>query len=553
MTCSSTPRESGDPPHSSCDGTALDALLDEKPKGHAEATRLVSLMDGAQFFHSPSGDAFATVDVEDHQETLQIRSGGFKSLLIHRYYRDCERASSTQAIYEAVNLFAARATCDGPEVPVFIRVAQHGSAIYIDLGGPDWKAVQITAAGYEGVSRSPVKFYRARGMAPLPEPQEGGHLSQLREFVNATDDDLVLAIAWLLASLRPTGPYPVLVISGPQGSAKTTLTKILRELLDPSTVTVRAEPKDIRDLMIAMKNAWCLALDNLSSLPRWLSDALCRLSTGGGHATRQLHTDFDEVLFEAQRPCMLNGIEELATRSDLLERSLVLNLPAIPDRHRRSEAELWQSFNLNRPRLLGALYHAISVALANPHVHLEHRPRMADFAEWVVAAEGACPWPKGEFLKVYRENREDAKRLAVDASPVVVPIRRLLTECKTWKGTATELFGTLTSSVDDTVRRGTAWPKSVRALTGILRRLQPDLPVAGIEVAFDRATTSDRTRLIALKRANCSVAQSSACTDVAATCFEADELRRSDDEAEDDLGDLDDPDDSDCRSNPNPF
>src|SRR5207237_3972573 len=119
-----------------------------------------------------------------------------------------------------------------------------------------------------------------------------------------------LSASWLVATLRPTGPYPILVSHGEQGSAKSTLVRVLRSLVDPNTAALRTTPRDERDLVIAATNGWLIALDNLSHLPDWLSDALCRLATGTGFATRELYTDGEESLFVAQRPIVLDGIEE---------------------------------------------------------------------------------------------------------------------------------------------------------------------------------------------------------------------------------------------------
>src|SRR5579872_5121171 len=181
------------------------------------------------------------------------------------------------------------------------------------------------------------------GDGGAPHPGSGGKLDALRPFVNTpTDADWVLLASWLVAALSARGPYPVLVLHGEQGSAKSTTARVLRALVDPSTVPLRSEPKEARDLMIAAKHGWMLAYDNLSHLVPWLSDAICRLSTGGGFGTRQLYTDEDEILFDAMRPVIIDGIEELATRGDLLDRSIILRLPPIPDNRRRPEADFWQ-------------------------------------------------------------------------------------------------------------------------------------------------------------------------------------------------------------------
>src|SRR5207249_4156298 len=161
------------------------------------------------------------------------------------------------------------------------------------------------------VSDYPVKFRRSPGMRGLPTPERRGRLEDLRRFIRSSDSDWLLIATWLLSTLRPSGPFPVLIVHGEQGSANSTTSRILRAMVDPATASLRSEPRDARDLMIAATNGWILAIDNLSRLPLWLSDALCSLSTGGGFATRALYTDGDEKTFEPQRPTILNGIDEV--------------------------------------------------------------------------------------------------------------------------------------------------------------------------------------------------------------------------------------------------
>ena len=100
------------------------------------------------------------------------------------------------------------------------------------------------------------------------------------------------------------------------------------------------------------------AFDNVSALQPWLSDALCRLATGGGFGTRRLRTDQDEVLFDGARPIILNGIEDVVTRPDLADRAMFLTLEPIPEERRRPEAEFWAAFEAERPDILGALLDA---------------------------------------------------------------------------------------------------------------------------------------------------------------------------------------------------
>src|SRR3984893_11288930 len=219
-------------------------------------------------------------------------------------------------------------------------------------------------------------------MKPMPIPVSGGSVDTLRSFLNVQSDaDFVLVVAWALACLRDRGPYPVIVLSGEQGSAKSTFSAILRALLDPNTAPLRALSREDRDLFIAASNGHVLAFDNVSNLPAWISDTLCRLATGGGFAVRQHYSDQDEVLFDAARPVILNGIEEIVTRPDLADRAVFLTLQPMPEERRRPEQELWAAFEAERPRILGVLLDAAAKGLKRlSETRLEKLPRMADFA-----------------------------------------------------------------------------------------------------------------------------------------------------------------------------
>src|SRR5205807_3190212 len=233
---------------------------------------------------------------------------------------------------------------------VNIRVAEHAGRLYLDLADEDWRAAEIGADGWRVLGCPPVRFGRAPGMLPLPVPERGGSIEALQSFLNISDqNDFVLVVAWLLAALRSSGPYPLLAISGEQGSAKTVLSKMLKALVDPNAAPVRALPREERDLMIAANNGYLLAFDNLSGLPVWLSDALCRLASGGSFAVRQLYSDDEEVLFEAARPILLNGIEEVISRPDLGDRAIFPILAPIGEVQRRPENELWREFEIERP------------------------------------------------------------------------------------------------------------------------------------------------------------------------------------------------------------
>jgi hypothetical protein len=257
----------------------------------------------ASLFHTATGTAFIDIEIEGHREAWPVRGKQLRAWLRRRHYEETGGALAGEAIRSMVDLLEARSQFDAPERTVHVRVAEHEGRIYSDLADKEWRAVEITPDEWRVIGSPPVRFKRAAGMLPLPVPQRGGSIHALAPFLNLpTASDFVLTVAWLLATLRPSGPYPLLAVAGEQGSAKTTLTKILRALVDPNAAPARSLSREERDLMIAANNGHVLAFDNLSGLSSWLSDAFCRLASGGSFALRQLFTDEDEILFHATQP-----------------------------------------------------------------------------------------------------------------------------------------------------------------------------------------------------------------------------------------------------------
>ena len=329
-------------------------------------------------------------------------------------------------------------------------------------------------------------------------PVPGGSVEMLRSYLNVkTDADFVLVVAWVLACLRDRGPYPVMVLSGEQGSAKSTFSAILRALFDPNTAPLRALPREDRDLFIAASNGHLLCFDNVSGLPAWISDTLCRLATGGGFAVRQLYSDQDEVLFDATRPVILNGIEDIVARPDLADRAIFLTLEAIPEERRRPEDALWEEFKARRPSILGALLDAIVEGLRRlPETHLPKLPRMADFALWASACESAL-WPTGTFWSAYGGNRDEAVEGVIEADPVATAVRAFMAGRAVWTGTASDLLGNLSAAADERIAKAKTWPENARALSGRLRRAATFLRKIGIETSFAREGRG-RTRIISI-------------------------------------------------------
>jgi hypothetical protein len=484
--------------------TDKDPAESGREEKESQPTTLIRLAGEATLFHDRDRRAYAVVSINGHREVHPILSPGFRLWLKHQFYNSEGKPPSAQAFQDALDVIQARAVFDGKEESVHVRVAGEADRIHVDLGSDDWKIVEITPNGWSVRSDAPIRFRRPSGLRPLPDPKRGGTIHELQKFVNCHERDFVLIVSWLAWALRPIGPYPALVLTGEQGSAKSSLARVLRRLIDNHMSLIRAEPRDARDLMISASNGHVIALDNLSSIHPWLSDALCRLATGGGFATRTHYTMDDETYLDAQRPIILTGIEDVVSRGDLIDRCLNIHVPAIDPKKRRTEKAFWVDFDGAAPRLLGALLDLIANAMRIlPQVSLDPLPRMADFALFGEAVSRAMGNDPNVFADTYRNTRTAANEAAVEDSVVAGEIQKLVPDPNDdWKGSAKELLARLAESAGEKVvekeMKSRTWPKSPHGMAGLLRRLAPSLRVIDIQVDFGERT--NERRLITIRR-----------------------------------------------------
>ena len=310
-----------------CRVSELDRALNGGDQSHV----LIELAQtGARLYRTPQGQCFARVVIDGHEETMFLRGSAFRQWLTQKFHQHTGSAPRSDAMRGALDTLDAQSRA-ATIAEVHTRVAEKDGNVYLDLCDDEWRVVEVTALGWRIVQQPPLFFRRAPGMTALPVPEQGGSIELLRPFLNvASASDFVLVVSCVLSWFRSSGPFPVLVLTGEHGSAKSSFTRNVRLLSDPNVVGLRSLPRNEQDLFIAASNGHVIAFDNVSDLPNWLSDTLCRLATGGGFATRQLFSDQDEVLIDAIRPIILNGIGEVVSRPDLSDRSLFIHLPLVP-------------------------------------------------------------------------------------------------------------------------------------------------------------------------------------------------------------------------------
>ena len=467
---------------------AIAQKVDESPvllDGKAPAKTLADI----EVWKTPDGEPYATLRLDGHFEHWPIASAAFKKFLSYQHYQETGKMLSQSAFDDQRRTYEGQALYDGEVHPVFNRIGTLGRTLYLDIGDVSWKAIAINSEGWQVIDHPPARFTRARSMQPLPMPAtSGGDINLLRPFLNtANEADFQMLVAWLIGCFHPKGPYPILILNGEQGSAKSTTARVLRNLIDPANPIARSAPNSEQDLVIAAKHNHVLAFDNLSTIKPMMADAFCRIATGGGFGTRKLHTDSEEMLFSATRPCLLNGIPDLAGRPDLADRAIVVSLPVIAPTDRAFEGEFNKALDAQMPLILAGLLDAVSIALANlTSVRLTERPRMADFAKWVCSAEPALGWTQGAFLEAYAANRDNGDRATVEGNPVGLAILKLMQDEVRWTGTMTELKTTLRNRYPLLTDDHYSFPRQENKLSAAIRRIMPPLRRMGVAISFGR-------------------------------------------------------------------
>ena len=455
---------------------ASESDSDDQAKKSA-ATRLVEIAEQHyRFGVSPDGEVFAIP--RSGPEVVVMLRGNQQSLrgrLARRYFTETRRAAPQQALTDALAVVDGLAQEAKPQ-RLYMRVAQAHGSHFIDLGDSTGRAIEIASDGWAVIDAPPVLFKRTALTSDLPEPARGGDLDELWALLNVDGDDVPLLAAWLVAALFDDIAHPVLSLFGEQGSAKTTTQRTLTACIDPSPVPTRKPPRDADSWTTAAAGSWVVGIDNISTVPDWLSDSLCRASTGEGDVRRRLYTDGDFHVVAFRRCVTLNGIDLGALRGDLTERLLPINLQRIPDNQRKGDAELARVWSDAHPRIFGALLDlAAGVVGRLPSVHLESKPRMADFATILAAVDQELGT---EGLDQYIGKQRSMARDSLTADTFIQAMQENLHGG--FKGTAAELLDRLT--VDHPPK---GWPATARQATQQLRRQAPSMRKAGWTIDDD--------------------------------------------------------------------
>lgn len=461
---------------------ALAACQNATDPGEEELSQSSQLVQFIKEHYMIFRDNNKSVFVADLQtaEIFSIDSRSFRDALVAGFYADKGKAARDYATKEALSVIAGIGRRGKDVRQVNIRVGVETASYFLDLATPgEGRAISLEPRHWKVVDNPTAMFIRPESMQPLPEPIGSNNLDSLWPLVNIPTNQQLLIIAWLVECLRPDTPFPVLELLGEQGSAKSTTQKILRRLIDPNGCDLRATPKSSQDVFVSAGVCHLLSVENVSHLPVPIQDAFCTVATGGGFATRKLYSDADEIVIAVKRPIILNGISASVTQQDLVDRTITVELPEIQER--REVSEIWQSFDREHPKLLGALMDIAANALAElPNITLpKEKPRLIEFVRLGMAVSVAMGHSCNDFLDQFDLSKQESLARTIDASPVATAIIEWTNSSpEGCQASVKDLMHTIEPYKPD---RCDSWPRTPRGFADAMRRAAPALRQLGVE------------------------------------------------------------------------
>ena len=406
-----------------------------------------------KFFCSREGESYAKVKIEkekdknsskneSHIEIMQIRSKEFKRFISSLYYKATNKVLYPQVVDNVIFTLDSITAIEADEEEIFYRVAYKNGNIYIDLADEKWRVVEITPEGWRILDKSPVNFIRYANTLSLPEPKESGNINRLKEFLNIDDEGFNVIVGFLLNVLSPNENHIGMILTGEQGSTKSTMAKTIKSIVDPDIKQKLSMLKSEEDLIIAASRSKIVVLDNISKCSQNFSDSLCRLLDSSSISKRKLFTNYEETILTAASSVILTAISNVFVYQDLLDRVVMINLKPIDPKQRKEEKKLFEDFEKEHPYILGALCNMVSEGLRNINkINLKEKPRRADFAVWLAACEYENKEKK--LLDSYIKNIERTIDASLSDDALISTFMSWFEDKDSWKGSATELMNIL--------------------------------------------------------------------------------------------------------------
>jgi hypothetical protein len=470
-------------------------------------------------FKDQFGQLFAIVKINDNQyDLISLTSRKFEKYIYKIFYESEYKIILTkEERNEIIEHLQYKAEYSNIIKKLELRVSKTDDyTFYYDLtNNNESSVIKITPEGWSIENISPILFRRYKNQLPQVNPQSSFSMvddkddkifDKFIDLLNVKDGDNKLLLKCYIVSLFiPDITKPILMLHGEQGSAKSTLQELIRMLVDPSNVLTLTFPRDINELIQKLSHNYITYFDNVSSIKEWISDQLCRGVTGSGFSKRQLYTDDEDIIYNFKRCIGFNGINLGATKADLLDRGLIIQLERILKDKRRKLEDIFNEFEILKPELLGYIFNilvnVLQVKQKGGITIPDGLNRMADFEEYAEIISRCMGYQENEFLRVYQNNIGVQIDEAIAASPLslaVVELMNSLEDDELWSGTATELSEVLNDIAETklkiSIQKIQSWPKSPNYLSRRLNEVKTNLREKGIVI--ERHKNEKDNRLI---------------------------------------------------------
>lgn len=441
------------------------SLLESPNIGKYSKARDIAIVNGLNYYY---------IELEDKHYIdygngllLETNTSEFQKYIIGLCETVFDQVFTIQDIKQAtgsINSYIARY---GERKDIRLRTAynQQDDSIYIDLCSKANEVIQINADGFKVIPmvECPIIFKRDKEMAELPKPiyrPDQQDYKLLQKYLNyANEDDFKIITSFLLASNAPVINQPILSVTGEAGSGKTTLMTVLSELIDPHKTSNKKTDQVVKvkrqfssdEYAVLKQNSYLLPIDNLSGISGDLSDAICMTVTGGSVKGRKLYSDGEHITLSLSGVVILNGINEMIKKPDLVNRSLFVDLPQIKA-DKRKELELWSDFEKDKPYILGSLYNAIATGFKNRKMIVESPEkdyRLTGFREFIAKCTPALNWEVQEWNEAIVKNMSEAIEKSIETNPFIDSVITLLRQNSkeysviNWIGDGQDLIDTI--------------------------------------------------------------------------------------------------------------
>lgn len=427
--------------------------------------------------------AYHTISIESSQMTDRIRRFALQKQMILK----------PREIQEIKETLLALASVHAVQDHVLPRVAPIEDGIEIDLMNDRFQTVQITGSS-TSVRNTAVSFFarpaEARAL-PVPVLDDTADIGLLRSYINVKGVAFHLLVAYITFTIASpkidSSKFVFLVLRGAQGTGKTFASKVIKNLIDPSSIDAQTLPNAARDLGIMLQACQLALVDNVRALSPEMSDLLCMASTGGVTVQRKLYTDEGLKALKLHGAILFNGIHPFMGQSDFSDRTVCIELAPIGSEVRRSDSELLRALESDQPRILGGLYKLIQQVLqVLPDVRADAPTRMVEFCRWLAAVEQVMQLETLSLQDAYKATLVDSQLESLMDNPLAAVLLQFAEQQEGWSGTPTDLYQELSKTASFTHQRSRAWPSSAASMSKRLHGLQGPLLSQGVEIHIAR-------------------------------------------------------------------